>query len=82
MGKLNDTIHYKYCNFARVIRHFPPLKTAFTSVSKIRMKNLADDDNEVLSYRARMAGENFDKFLAHFNRQQYCQYRDDFNSYS
>ncbi len=27
--------------------------------------------------------ENFDKFLTTiFNRQQYCQYRDDFNSYS
>ena len=46
---------------------FSATETAFTSVSKIKMKNLASDDNE----SAKLVLE----------RQQYCQYRDDFNSH-
>ncbi len=56
-----------------LVKHFSATETAFTG--KIKMKNLASDDNESASTRDN--GEIPDKFSLHFNRQQYCQYRDD-----
>ncbi len=44
--ELNDTIHYKYCDFARVIgAFFRHAETAFFG-EQDKTKNLASDDNE------------------------------------